>query len=154
MKPKNKRLETISEDEQTAKLYQRRNRKKVSEPKDVEYYHKSMLQGINSRCGKKRGYKNIKNEFSEESYNIWFDSNREIIQNILKHKLIPSVERVNSKEHYSPTNCIILPHSVNSTLGRIHSIQIQLIIFQNFIRKNLHHIPKELQEYYIKEYLS
>lgn len=153
---KKKTKEIFSDEEYLAKEFlknNKRNSNKTSTKKDVEYYRISMLQGIESRCGKKRGYKNIKNLFTKESYTIWFDNNINVINSLLKKGLIPSVERVNSKDHYSEKNCIIIPNNLNGTLGRIHSLENQLLRFKKFVENNLNYIPEHLHQYYRNEYL-
>ena len=149
---KKKTKEILSQEEIVAKEFLK-NKSKKNNKKDVEYYRISMLQGIISRCGKKRGYKNIKNLFTEESYTIWFDNNVNVINSLLKKELIPSVERVNSKDHYSEKNCIIIPNNLNGTLGGIHSLENQLIRFKKFVENNLNFIPENLHQYYRNEYL-
>ena len=132
---KKKTKEILSQEEYLAKEFlknNKRNSNKTSTTKDVEYYRISMLQGINS---------------------IWFDNNINVINSLLKKGLITSVERVNSKDHYSEKNCIIIPNNLNVTLGRIHSLENQLIRFKKFVENNLNYIPEHLHQYYRNEYL-
>lgn len=150
---KKSKQKILSEEEEIAQVYTNR-KKKDKCVKTYEHYRKSMWKGIVDRCGKKRGYKNIQNLFTSETWEIWYNKNEILIRNLLQQNITPSIERVDSKKDYSPENCIILPANLNSTLGRIHSAKKQLKIFQKYVENNLHFFPDELREYYKQEYLK
>jgi hypothetical protein len=126
--------------------------KKKSPEKNIIYYRKSIINGIQSRCGKKRSYKNIKNEFTTDTYNIWFTSQENIIQKILDAGLTPSCERVNSAKNYCPENCIVIPNNLNRVLGKINGLKRELDNYRKYAKENLRWLPEALKGYYKETY--
>ena len=126
-------------------------KKTTRHPKTVEYYRKSVPVSINSRVGKK-AYKLIKNEFTEDSWNKWFNNNLTQLQNIIDQDKIPSIERIDSVKNYCASNCIWLPLGLNTAFGKINGLKKELNCWRKYCRDHINEIPIVLQEYYKGQY--
>lgn len=129
----------------------KRTTRSSKKPKDLEHYRHSTIVSINSRVGKK-AYKGIENLFDTQTWNHWFNDHQETLRGIIDEGLIPSIERIDSDDHYHPDNCIWLPLTVNVSLGKIHYYEEMADRMRKHVSKMIEWIPEDYREFYKLEY--
>lgn len=68
----------------------------------------------------------------------WFNLNKELFHKIKSEGEIPSIDRIDSMGHYEPSNCRMIPLSVNSALGEVNALISRMKQLQLFLSKNSH----------------
>ena len=84
--------------------------------------NKRTINGKAPSCSPKivRDYlsKGIRLELTREQFDSWCNENRDIILGLYKSGEVPSIDRINSKGHYSSSNMRIISLKENTRAGR------------------------------------
>jgi hypothetical protein len=104
---------------------------------DLKGLQKRYWYNMNARV-KTGSYKakGIKVIWSFEEFIQWWNDNFKRYETILERGLTPSIDRIDSKKHYEASNCRWLPNNVNSALGKVEYLMVEMRNLQTFLKEN------------------
>ncbi|MGZ3802838.1 MAG: hypothetical protein ACXVB4_01415 [Pseudobdellovibrionaceae bacterium] len=108
--------------------------KNIHQHGTLEYFRVQTWKNLTQRCAnsgahqdwsnpKKRRYylSGIKLLITKEQFYKWCELNWKFISEFYQRGITPSIDRINSKLHYTLENIRVISHSENSRLGAIRS---------------------------------